>query len=147
MHKVNNSHHQIPHYTIHSPLILIVNLHLAHSRLIPTTLISLYTIHSRSIDIIRVTNNAVHSRQISVIYNFYSPLRCLLEVPECELPDRFCSFFEKKIASIGSELELQPADDTPSPHSFKPVSQEFVRNSAPQSCVLDPDHFVESVLS
>ena len=71
-------------------------------------------------------------------------------MPECELPDRFCSLFQEKIASICKELDLQPADSTPAPHTFvgskpcgsEPVSQESVRkligDSSLQSCALDP---------
>ena len=71
-------------------------------------------------------------------------------MPECELPDRFCFFFQVKIASICNEFDLQPADSTPAPHSFvgsetcgsEPVSQETVRkligDYALQSCVFDP---------
>ena len=72
------------------------------------------------------------------------------DIPECELPDRFCSFFQEKTTAIrseldSSELDSQPADSTPTLHSFvgselcgfEPVSQELVRklirDSAPKS--------------
>ena len=72
-------------------------------------------------------------------------------IPECQLPHSFCPFFEKRIASIRSELDSQPADGTPTPHSIvdtelcglEPMSQELVRkllrDSAPKNCVLHPD--------
>ena len=72
-------------------------------------------------------------------------------MPECELPDCFCSLFQEKFATICKELDLQPADGTPTPHSFvgsetcgsEPMSQESVRkligDSSLQSCALDPN--------
>lgn len=72
------------------------------------------------------------------------------DFPVCALRDRFCSFFHEKIASLRSEPDSQPADSTPTPHSFvgselccfEPVSQQLVRklirDSAPKNSVLDP---------
>ena len=43
------------------------------------------------------------------------------DIPECKLPDHFCSFFEKKIAPIHtnhSELDSQLADGTPTLQSL-----------------------------
>ena len=72
-------------------------------------------------------------------------------IPESELRDNFSSFSDKKkIASVCTEYDSQPAVDTYISHSFvgselcsfEPVSQEFVRkricDSAHNSCVLDP---------
>ena len=55
-------------------------------------------------------------------------------MPECELPDRFCSFFQEKIASVCNELDLQPSDSTPAPHSFvgsEPCGSEPMSGSEP----------------
>ena len=71
------------------------------------------------------------------------------DIPECELPDRFWSFFEKKIASSRSKFDSRPADDIPTLHSFvgsgrcgcEPLSKGLVRkricDSAPKICALD----------
>ena len=72
-------------------------------------------------------------------------------IPESELRDNFSSFSDKKkIASVCTEYDSQPAVDTYISHSFvgselcsfEPVSQEFVRkltcDFAPNSWVLDP---------
>ena len=72
------------------------------------------------------------------------------DFPDCALRDCFCSFLHEKTAFIRSELDSQPANSTPTPHSFvgselccfEPVSQRLVRklirDSAPKSSVLDP---------
>ena len=72
------------------------------------------------------------------------------DIPESELPDHVSSFFDQKIESICTELDLQPVVDFYISHSvvgsercsFEPVSQKFVRkricDSAPNSSLLDP---------
>ena len=70
-------------------------------------------------------NNSKTKYLIQQIYIFPS------EIPESELPDGSVLSFTKKIASVRSERDSQPADYTPTSHSFvgselfgfEPVSQ------------------------